>query len=291
MYGGAGAANENAVVTTLYTDEFAPAVAALGHSLQKVNTTARLLLLYIPSQVSAEALCVASASGFEPHPVERIEPPHNGSGIGVRFVDQYTKLRLWTLDTLPQPVRAALYIDADCLVTRNFDELFALPYSFAAVPDVWTNAKGWVTEFNAGVMFLRPDTQLFHAMVADLAEARFPHDYAEQAFLNQYFATDVMRLPYAYNGNLAIKERMPAVWEGIRDEMRIIHYTLIKPFVTNKYEAVPFNRMQERVQEASRIKGGMFRAEILLWGDVWNETRETYSPQLEQCHRRMPWIV
>lgn len=271
------------MVTTLYTDEYAPAVAALGHSLNKVNTTARLILLYLPSQVSAQALCIASSSGFIPTPVERVSPPHNGSGITPRFIDQYTKLTLWKLDALPEPVRALVYIDADCLVTGNFDELFRLPWPFAAVPDVWTTSLGWLTEFNAGVMFVRPDSAFFNAMLEDLGRARYPRAAAEQSFLNQYFASDVVRLPYVYNGNLAIKARAPSVWQGIRDEMRIIHYTLVKPFVSKKWSAVSFEKIHERVEEASREWNGIFREEMTLWQSMWQETRITYAQQLHRC--------
>ncbi|EKM56619.1 glycosyltransferase family 8 protein [Phanerochaete carnosa HHB-10118-sp] len=275
--------SENAVVTTLYSDSYAPAVAALGHSLRKVDTLARLILLYIPSQVSASALCLASSSGFVPHPVQRIAPPHNGSGVTPRFLDQYTKLTLWTLDRLPEPVRALVYIDADALALRNFDELFALPYAFAAVPDVYGDVRGFTTNFNAGVMFLRPDSALFAAMLDAFPAARYPRTMAEQAFLNQYFATDALRLPYAYNGNLALKSRSPHVWSGVRSEMRIIHYTLVKPFITKKWDTVPLDRMQERVDEAARSYSGLFRDEMEYWGRVWVETRTVYAQQLDEC--------
>ena len=275
--------NENAIVTTLYSDAYAPAVAALGHSLNKVNPSARLIVLYIPSQVSASALCLATASGFTPHPVHRIPPPHNGTGIEPRFSDQYTKLTLWTLDTLPEPVRALVYIDADALVLRNFDELFSLPYHFAAVPDVYGGVRGFTTGVNAGVMFLRPDSKLFRAMVDALPQAKFPPTMAEQAFFNQYFATDVLRLPYAYNGNLALKQRSPHVWSGIKDEMRIIHYTLIKPFITKEWGVVSLDQMQERVKEASGSYGGLFHDEMSHWGNVWEETRTTYAQRIEGC--------
>ena len=276
-------ADENAVVTTLYSDSYASAVATLGHSLRLVNTTARLIVLYIPSQVSPSALCVAASSGFVPQPVTRIPPPHNGSGIAPRFLDQYTKLNLWTLDALPDPVRALVYIDADALAVRNFDELFTLPYAFAAVPDVYGDARGFTTNFNAGVMFLRPDSRLFAAMIDALPTARYPRVMAEQAFLNQFFATDVLRLPYAYNGNLELKERSPGVWRGIQAEMRIIHYTLIKPFVTKKWGTVPLDAMQQRIEEAAGSKWGMFRDEIHFWGNMWADTLMTYASRIDEC--------
>ncbi|KAH8996229.1 hypothetical protein EDB92DRAFT_1842772 [Lactarius akahatsu] len=40
------------------------------------------------------------------------------------------------------------------------------------------------------------------------------------------------RLLYVYNANLAIREseKSPALWNALRDEMRIVHYTVPKPF-------------------------------------------------------------
>ena len=98
----------NVIATSFFTDEFATAVAALGDSLNRANTTARKIMIYIPSQVSPRGLCIASATGFHPHPVARIEPPDAGAGVYPHFIDQYTKLRLWELDALGAKINAIL---------------------------------------------------------------------------------------------------------------------------------------------------------------------------------------
>ena len=220
---------ENAVVTSLYTDGYAPAVAALGYSLSRVNSSAARLLLYIPEQTSPHALCIATASGFQPHPVARIPPPHDGRGVGAHFTDQYSKLNVWTLDEAGY--KSVVYLDADTLVHRNFDELFSLPYSLAAVPDVFPS--GFIVPFNAGVLFLRPSSAQFRAMLNAAEHASYPPNEAEQALLNLFYGAEVVRLPYAYNANLAIKQRAPALWAGLRREMRIVHFSVMKPFLAN----------------------------------------------------------
>ncbi|EKM50577.1 glycosyltransferase family 8 protein [Phanerochaete carnosa HHB-10118-sp] len=272
-----------AVVTTLYSDSYAPAVATLGHSLHLVHTSARLVLLYIPSKVSAEALCLATSSGFVAYPVERIPPPADGRGMLKHFADQYTKLRLWSLDALPDPITSLVYIDSDTLVLRNFDELFSLPYNFAAAPDVWLGQRGFTLDFNAGVVFLRPDSELFDSMLAALEVARYPPGWAEQAFLNQYFATDVLRLPLAYNGNIAIKRRAPKVWDSLQDEMRVVHYTMAKPFLSRSGKGVPLDHLEERVRAAAEEHEGLYREEVLQWGDMWREARRVYADELRKC--------
>ncbi|GBE80761.1 glycosyltransferase family 8 protein [Sparassis crispa] len=283
--------NEHAIVTTLYTDAYATAIATLGHSLNKVNSTAARLLLYLPDRVSPHALCVATASGFMPRPISRIPPPNNGKGVHPRFLDQYSKLNLWTLDGAGG-YASVVYLDADTLVLRNFDELFGLPYSFAAVPDVYYDERGFVVSFNAGVLFLRPSTTVFHAMLDEIATATYPMNEAEQAFLNHYYAAEAVRLPYAYNANLAIKIRQPALWTALlAREARIVHFTVIKPFLVTEedgHTVIDMRHMEEHVQGRMRDQGGLFEEELGIWLGAWRETRHTYSEAFAQCSRAHP---
>jgi lipopolysaccharide biosynthesis glycosyltransferase len=98
-----------------------------------------------------------------------------------------------------------VYLDGDTLVRHNFDELFDLPYNFAAGPDVWTDDRGFTIGFNPGVLLLRTSTAVFQDMVSKLEVAEYPLMWAEQAFLDQYFGGHALRLPFIYNGNVAIK--------------------------------------------------------------------------------------
>lgn len=278
--------SDHAIVSSMYTDAFAFPVATLGHSLALTNTTARKILMYLPNKVSAEALCIARAGGWELKPVPFIQPPHGGAGTGYRFGDQYTKLNLWGLDQLG--VKAAVYLDADTLVRRPFDELFALPFDFAAVPDVFVADRrgGFKLGFNAGVLFLRPSNATLWQMLDNLDRAVFPPFEAEQAFLNVFFAADAVRLPYVYNGNLAIKLRNPAMWTAIRDELRVVHYTSVKPFDV-------FNGVQTRdsirkvLKKRKGKKGGLFREEIGWWEDAWTELLTV--PALHECFESEAW--
>ncbi|CAL1711420.1 unnamed protein product [Somion occarium] len=271
----------HAVVTTLYDDTFAPAVATLGHSLQQVNTSARLIVLYLPSQVSPRALCIATASGFEPHPVERIAPPHDGQGVYIHFLDQFTKLRLWTLDQVG--IQSLVYLDADTLVKKNFDELFGLPFNFAAVPDVFYNYRGYTLAFNAGMLFVRPSSALFTRMLKQLPYARFPPVDAEQSFLNHYFGIEAVRLPYAYNANLAIKRRTPEVWQGGWDEFRVVHFTLVKPFLGKRYAAVRWDDLEAHVRKVAGWEGGRFRNETMWWGETFKGMKKVRERELSRC--------
>ncbi|KAJ6578950.1 nucleotide-diphospho-sugar transferase [Mycena sp. CBHHK59/15] len=205
--------SRHAVVSSLYSDGFAIAVAVVGHSTRRANVTARLMLPYLEGQVSETALCITRVLGWE------------------TYADQYTKLNIWALDK--QDIDSAVYLDADTLVRRNFDELFDSPFGFAAVPDVYGagDPRGFSLTLNAGVLAFHPSSLILADMRRKLEVAQYPLKQAEQAFLNLYFGGTSLRLPYVYNANLAIKARSPALWARLEDEMRIVHYTGVKPFI------------------------------------------------------------
>jgi hypothetical protein len=275
--------DSRAVVSALYNDLFTIPVANLGFSLQNAGTNARRILFHIPGRLSARALCIVSAAGWEPLEVEQIPPPRNGKGIGYRFGDQYTKLHLWSLDTV-LGVNRVVYLDADTLVRRNFDELFDLPFPFGAVPDVYGNL-GFKLNFNAGVLVLHPNHTTYESVLARIADARYPPGEAEQAFLNLYFGADAVRLPYVYNANLAIHDRTPALWDAMRDETRIVHYTSPKPFPKDGKEIVDGARLERSVEKARRQRGGIHAEEIDWWMDSYRHFRQQNRMVLEQCDR------
>ncbi|KAH0578468.1 hypothetical protein H2248_003616 [Termitomyces sp. 'cryptogamus'] len=260
-----------AVVSTLYSDSYAIGASVLLHSIKTHNISAsHFFLAYLPGRISNEALCVVRAAGWDPVPVPFIPPPHGGKDVHHRFFDQYTKLNIWGLDA-----SKVVYLDADTLVRKNFDELFEMPWAFAAVPDVYGDRRGFTIGFNAGVMLYTPDEGLLRRMKEMLEIAKYPLEQAEQSFLNLFFAGSAVRLPYAYNANLAIKKVSPELWRGMgeADEMRVVHYTLVKPFVDERDRSGKMLRDEERVRqimdEAETKEGGMFKEEVGWWREAF----------------------
>ncbi|KAF7362680.1 Glycosyltransferase family 8 protein [Mycena venus] len=158
--------SQRAVVSSLYSDGYAITVAALGQSARSTNVSVPLLLPYLEDEISNKALC-----------------------IGAKDIHH----------------RFHVYLDADTLVLRNFDELFDGPFNFAAVPDVWDagDPRGFSLMFNAGIF---GDTR------QKLKIAGYPLQNAEQGFLNLYFGGATLLLPYIHNANLAIKRRSLIIW-------------------------------------------------------------------------------
>ncbi|RDB17126.1 Inositol phosphorylceramide glucuronosyltransferase 1 [Hypsizygus marmoreus] len=276
---------KRAIVSTLYSDSYVIGVAVLGHSIRKSNVTARLLLPYLDGRISDEALCVVRTAGWEPIVVPFIPPPHNGKGIYYRFHDQYTKLNIWGLDKMG--VEQAIYLDADTLVRRNFDELFDIPFNFAAVPDIYGDRRGFTVNFNAGVLVFRPSTEVLNVMKEKIETATFPLDQAEQSFLNLFFAANVLRLPYAYNANLALKKSSPALWAGMKDEIRIVHYTLTKPFVDEHRGDTPrlLGEEEQRrlIDRAAEQRDGLFAEEVGWWREAYNQMMADERGKMEAC--------
>lgn len=236
---------KHAIVSSLYDNTYGLALRVLAHSLDKANMHADKILLYLPTQVHIEVLLEVQQAGWQLWPVKRIDPPK--AGVSHQFRDQFTKLRIWEL----VQYESVIYLDADTLVLRNFDELWSLPTAFAAVPDIYLDERSWVLGINAGVMFVKPSKDTFDTLLRDIHTVSYEPSQAEQSFLREKYAYSVMRLPYIYNGNLAIKKKSLEVWKQLESDMAIIHYTLEKPFHHQEHEQ----------------QGKLFEQEFALW---WN---------------------
>ncbi|KAF8177290.1 glycosyltransferase family 8 protein [Mycena galopus ATCC 62051] len=278
--------SRRALVSSLYSDGFAIAVAVVGYSARSANVSARLLLPYLEHKVSPHALCIARAVGWEPYAVPLIPPPHGGYGTHPSFAEQYTKLNMWRLDQ--QGVDRVVYLDADTLVRRNFDELFEGPFNFAAVPDVYYpgHPQGFSMSFNAGMLAFRTSSVVYENLRAKMEVADYPFQQAEQAFLNLYFGGTALRLPYIYNGNLALKARSPVLWQRLTDEMRVVHYTTVKPF---KHDTRPSEfiltpeEMEEAMEQSLQREGGYFPEEVAWWKAAYRAMMVEYGDVIRQC--------
>ncbi|KAF5361503.1 hypothetical protein D9758_006140 [Tetrapyrgos nigripes] len=280
--------SEHAVFTVLYSDSYALASAVLGNSIRHANVSASMILPYIPDQLSPKALCIVEAVGWQTHPVSLVPPPHNGEGIAHRFKDQYTKLTIWSLGE-QLGIDSAVYLDGDTLVLRNFDELFNFPWEFGAAQDVFPphDPRAFSNTYNAGVLAFRPSQATFEDMLVKLEMAKYPLEYAEQAFLNLYFGGKGVRLPYAYNGNMVVKERSAELWAELRDDMRVLHYTALKPFWNPKTpdgQLLTPEEMEQYIEAAEEMKGGTYRDEVRLYLDAFHRTMEDSGPAIRACY-------
>jgi len=186
------------------------------------------------------------------------------------------------MDQPPTSFKAIVHLDADTLVKRNFDELFDLPFAFAASPDVYLDNRGFTISFNTGVFAIKPDSSVFDDMLTKIYRSDYGHGDADQGFLNLYYGQQVARLPHVYNGNLAIKGKGKRYWDAIQDQMRIVHFTLVKPFEVQHScggedgactveEIWDRRRHKSYVKSAKMERDGYYKEEIEWWETVYDE--------------------
>ncbi|MEO7329950.1 MAG: glycosyltransferase family 8 protein [Minicystis sp.] len=218
---------KTAYATTLCNgDSYAPGVETLGKSLKARGTQVPMVAM-VTEDVSREARARLVAQGWKIRDVSPILNPST-SPLFPRFDNVFTKLRAWELTEFDKVV----FLDADTLVLQNIDELFDRP-EIAAAPDFFMPDR-----FNSGVMVLVPSPKTFGKMVQALASSG-SYDGGDQGFLNNYFeswyAMSVEhRLPAGYNMHHFVYQFLRAhssVCKELDKEIKIIHYTLQKPWI------------------------------------------------------------
>jgi glycogenin len=218
----------HAYVTTLCGgDAYLPGVEALGRSLLETGTAAPRLVMVTPD-VSRAARETLQTQGWQITEVEPIDSPTpEAAQLYPRFARTFTKLRAFGLSGFDKVV----LLDADTIVLRNIDELFARP-GFAAAPDFFLPDR-----FNSGVMVIEPSAGLFAGLHEALREVG-SYDGGDQGFLNEmvpdWYARPVeYRLPAGYNMHHFVFQFLLAhasLKERVLDEVRIVHFTLQKPW-------------------------------------------------------------
>ena len=152
---------------------------------------------------------------------------------------QFRKLLAWNLTTY----EAVLVLDLDTLVLGNIAPLFdawparlrAQNASFAAADDQpvhWTPRWAPPAEprFNAGVLLVLPNTDVFAWLRDGVARVQYADDMREQAYLNAALWRRRAVLPGVYNAMITTAYAEPrTTWARLVDEgVRILHFTFPK---------------------------------------------------------------
>jgi glycogenin glucosyltransferase len=151
-------------------------------------------------------------------PVERIGNSSPGNLYLMNRPDllyTFTKINLWRQIQF----RKIIYIDADVVALRAPEELFDIPDSFAAAPDV-----GWPDAFNTGVMVLSPNMGEYYAL-RGLAHAGDSFDGADQGLLNQYFEhRPWRRLSFTYNTTPSANYQYEPAYRYWKRDISMVHF-------------------------------------------------------------------
>ncbi|KAK2070760.1 hypothetical protein P8C59_005231 [Phyllachora maydis] len=212
-----GAGGDDVYASLLLTDTYLPGALVLAHSLRDAGTAKKLAILVTLDSVSAEVITQLKAMYDYVIPVSRVRNDRSNNLSLMNRPDlhsAFTKISLWRQTQF----RKIVYIDADVVAYRAPDELFDLPYAFAAAPDI-----GWPDIFNTGVMVLTPNQGDYYALTA-LAERGVSFDGADQGLLNMYFQNNHHRLSFNYNVTPSAHYQYTPAYMHFQSSINMVHF-------------------------------------------------------------------
>ncbi|CAG8667810.1 2477_t:CDS:2 [Ambispora leptoticha] len=212
----------------------------LAFSLLRVESKYPLMILHTKA-VTKKTLDEFLQLRCQLRQVELLEPP---KGVTQELVNGYsetwTKLRAWELIEFERVV----FLDADMLVVRNMDELLDdeelikdenwVPESCVYTPKTESSSNPTIIHFedyfNSGMLVLKPNDKIFACMLKKLYNHPNPDAliFPDQDFLNEFFNSHWVRLPYIYNALKTLRNCHSYMWHD--DQVKNVHYILDKPW-------------------------------------------------------------
>lgn len=231
-----------AYVTLVSNDNYVKAATALVRSINYSETKADIVILYTGT-VSKHLMVGLSQLGAKIRLVSHLPTSHEFNlrhqretlhaqspflkGEKPPFhtpLDNFIKLRVWELDEYER----IIFIDADTLVIRNIDKLFAYP-EFSAAPNVYETVADF-HRLNSGVFVATPSKETFDNMIKALDQPDAYWRRTDQSFLEHYFP-DWHGLPVFYNMLQYVWFNLPELWDW--KSVHVVHYQYEKPWQNN----------------------------------------------------------
>ncbi|XP_037075235.1 LOW QUALITY PROTEIN: glycogenin-1-like [Pollicipes pollicipes] len=207
-------------VTLATTDAYALGALVLAHSLRQAGTAHQVVIMVTPGV--SQQMRAQLAGPFDS--VIAVDVMDSGDAAHLALMARpelgvtLTKLHCWTLRQFSKCV----FLDADCLVMTNCDELFERE-ELSAAPDI-----GWPDCFNSGVFVFTPSDDTFNALVRLAAETG-SFDGGDQGLLNTYFSDwstrDIGRhLPFLYNMTASAAYTYLPAFRRFGRDVKIVHF-------------------------------------------------------------------
>ncbi|CAM4136263.1 glycosyltransferase [Palleronia rufa] len=228
----------HAYVTLVTNADFARGCLALLHSLKLTGTRADRVVMHTDG-VDPAAVAHLARAGARPFRIELLPTSAAFNAAHARNalhgaapftkgekpafhtpLDNFAKLRLWQL-----PYDRVVFLDADTLVLRNIDKLFAYP-EFCAAPNVYESLSDF-HRMNSGVFTARPSQATFEAMLTRLDTPGAFWRRTDQSFLQAFFP-DWHGLPVTMNMLQYVWFNLPELWSW--DAVHVLHYQYEKPW-------------------------------------------------------------
>lgn len=268
--------HEFAVTTMLTSRSYIAAVQVLGNSLRhNVNTSSvRMLLgIYADYNISNFLLERARAAGWELCYIPRIpNPPYFTGKKRNKFssANLFSKLAIWSWTQFERVV----WLDSDMIVIKPLVGLFYIQHPFAAcrnfAPGDSITAPG--LDLNSGMLSVKPSFPEFVRLLQlMMVKTGYDTHCGEQSFFSSIYAASMLELPWVFNAQITICYFEPDWWYRHDDEIRVIHYTVIKPWTLTKKLA----------RKKMRWVLPHMQPLIQLWWHMFNQThqpRQKWAP-------------
>lgn len=234
-----GHAPDHAYITLVTNDDYARAAIALVRSITCSGTTADIVVL-CTGAVSEDLMAGLTQLGAKIRVVTHLPTSHEFNlrhqretlhaqspflrGEKPPFhtpLDNFIKLRVWELTEYER----VIFVDADALVIRNIDKLFAYP-EFSAAPNVYETVADF-HRLNSGVFVATPSKKTFDSMLKDLDQPDAYWRRTDQSFLEHFFP-DWHGLPVFYNMLQYVWFNLPDLWDW--KSVHVVHYQYEKPW-------------------------------------------------------------
>ncbi|KAG0463374.1 hypothetical protein HPP92_018865 [Vanilla planifolia] len=216
-------ARREAYATILHSEDVYVCGAIAAAKSIRLTGSIRDLVILVDETISSHYKDGLEAAGWKIKKIKRIRNPKAEKDAYNEW--NYSKFRLWQLTEYDK----VIFIDADLLVLRNIDFLFAMPEISA------TGNNG--TLFNSGVMVIEPSNCTFMLLMEHINDIK-SYNGGDQGYLNEVF-TWWHRIPRHVNflkhfwigdeeEKKAIKNRLFAAEPPI---LYVIHYLGFKPWL------------------------------------------------------------
>ena len=226
-------------VTYLTNDSYAYGVALLVESMSRVDTKYPLHVL-VTDEVSAAALEILQQLHVTYERVDILPTPeaiyqHNldyEAATAATWRNCWTQFKVFDLTQFDKIV----FLDADVMIMKNLDHLFAAPHMTAALDGEYFGLwQGW-PHFNTGCMVIEPSHEEYEKIMAfayGLKVEELPeYIIANQEVLNMYYKDwpEQQHLHLGKYYNVFAPYVLDSQLDDLRPQVEFIHYVGRKPW-------------------------------------------------------------
>lgn len=244
----------------------------LGHSLRLHTTTEQfdMVVMELASKpLSSTAWRCLSEIGWKRCVVDRIAPLQEGVSRAYRYVDQFTKLRLWGMTMY----HTVVYLDADTMVLRSISHLLNCNlgnHTIGVAAQNWYDKVDVFSQFNMGVVVIHPAEHEYERLLKLQRDpsVKFDAAWAEQGFLNVVYKDKWYDFGLANNALTWYTWQNHSHWTSQYAHFNVVHFGGFKPWA---WACFPDNMSP---MEYLTIPSAYYTSICKTWSDLPPQTCE-----------------